>query len=121
MTRNTNPTSIGGQRRIFATSVLLAAGLTLTGCGAGTNAGSGSTVPADTGAPATITFMEAMSSGAQKTALAKMTKDFMDKNPNIKVQLQDQPDYGTLQTKINAQTAAGTPPHDRAGVRKLGR
>lgn len=111
MTRNTKLIPTAGRRRILATSVLVAAGLTLTACGTGTNtAASGSTVPADTGAPATITFMEAMSSGAQKTALAKMTKDFMDKNPNIKVELQDQPDYGTLQTKINAQTAAGTPP-----------
>ncbi|MFH5877724.1 ABC transporter substrate-binding protein [Arthrobacter sp. NA-172] len=104
-------TELIGRRQILATSVLVAASLALSACGAGTSTpSSGSTVPADTGAPATITFMEAMSSGAQKTALAKMTKDFMDKNPNIKVELQDQPDYGTLQTKINAQTAAGTPP-----------
>lgn len=112
MTQNTKPLCTGGRGRLLATSVLVAAGLTLSACGANTSAGTGtdSTMPADTGAPATVTFMEAMSSGAQKTALAKMTKDFMDKNPNIKVELQDQPDYGTLQTKINAQTAAGTPP-----------
>ena len=86
MTRNIKPAPLAGRRRTLATTVLVAAGLTLSACGTGSNtAASGSSVPADTGAPATITFMEAMSSGAQKTALAKMTKDFMDKNPNIKV------------------------------------
>lgn len=95
-----------------ATSVMAAAAAALTACGGGSSAASTSSqsVPADSNEPATIVFMEAMSSGAQKEALAKMTADFMAKYPNIKVDLQEQPDYGTLQTKINAQAAAGTPP-----------
>jgi ABC-type glycerol-3-phosphate transport system substrate-binding protein len=54
--------------------------------------------------------MEAMSSGSQKTALAKMVSDFHAAHPNITVTLQEQPDYGTLYTKITAAAAAGNPP-----------
>lgn len=99
------------------TAMLVAGALLLTGCSSGSaagGAGSASTAGAvptlDSNTKVTISFMEAMSSGAQKAALAKMTQDFMAKNPNVTVQLQEQPDYGTLQTKINAQAAAGSPP-----------
>jgi ABC-type glycerol-3-phosphate transport system substrate-binding protein len=54
--------------------------------------------------------MEAMSSGSQKSALAKMVSDFHAAHPKITVQLQEQPDYGTLYTKISAAAAAGNAP-----------
>ncbi|MBQ1444879.1 MAG: ABC transporter substrate-binding protein [Renibacterium sp.] len=91
-------------------ATILSAALLATACGGGSAAPSSASVPADSTDPVTISFMEAMSSGALKDSLAKITKDFMAKNPNITVDLQEQPDYATLQTKINAQTAAGTPP-----------
>lgn len=81
------------------------------GTGSGGSRSNPSAVPSgDANSKVTVSFMEAMSSGAQKTALAKITKDFMAANPNITIDLQEQPDYGTLQTKISAQTAAGKPP-----------
>jgi multiple sugar transport system substrate-binding protein len=92
-----------------ASLVLAATALLATACGGGSTPTS-SGPPADSNAPVTITFMEAMSSGAQKSSLAQIVKDFQAKNPTITVELQEQPDYGTLNTKINAQTAAGTPP-----------
>ncbi|GAB3923510.1 ABC transporter substrate-binding protein [Microlunatus endophyticus] len=104
------------RRTLLAGGLGLAAGAVgLSACGSKGSSSSGSsnpsTVPSgDANAKVTISFMEAMSSGAQKTALAKMTKDFMAANPNVTVDLQEQPDYGTLQTKISAQTAAGKPP-----------
>ncbi len=91
-------------------ATILSAALLATARGGGSAAPSSASVPADSTDPVTISFMEAMSSGALKDSLAKITKDFMAKNPNITVDLQEQPDYATLQTKINAQTAAGTPP-----------
>lgn len=111
------------RRTLLAGGLGLAAGAVgLSACGSkgSSTGGSGgsngsasnpSAVPSgNANAKVTISFMEAMSSGTQKTALAKMTKDFMTANPNITVDLQEQPDYGTLQTKISAQTAAGKPP-----------
>lgn len=110
------------RRTLLAGGLGLAAGAVgLSACGSKPAAGgsTGSTgssanpsaVPTgNPNAKVTISFMEAMASGTQKTALAKMTKDFMAANPNITVELQPQPDYGTLQTKISAQTAAGKPP-----------
>ncbi|ABY22756.1 ABC-type sugar transporter, periplasmic component [Renibacterium salmoninarum ATCC 33209] len=91
-------------------AVLAASALLVTACGGGSTAASSNTPPTDSKDPVTISFMHAMSTGALKTSLTKITQDFMAKNPNITVDLQEQPDYATLQTKINAQTAAGTPP-----------
>lgn len=70
----------------------------------------GTTKSGATGGPATITFMEAMSSGAQQAALKSITADFEKANPGITVELQEQPDYPTLNAKITAQTSAGQPP-----------
>lgn len=91
------------------------AALALTGCSSGST--STSKASASKGAPTldpntkvTITFAEAMASGALKTELAKVTQEFEAKNPNITVELQAQPDYGTLKTKVDAAVTAGTPP-----------
>ncbi|MFC4947766.1 extracellular solute-binding protein [Pseudonocardia sp. GCM10023141] len=104
MFRSTPRTAAGALALLAATALLA------TACGGGSTGPVSAAVPPDSKDPVTITFMEAMSSGAQKDSLAKMTKDFMAANPTITVELQEQPDYGNLQTKINAQTAAGTPP-----------
>lgn len=58
----------------------------------------------------TISFMEAMSSGTQKTALATLASEFEKANPGITVQLIAEPDYGTLLEKEEAAVAAGNPP-----------
>ncbi|MGM8140089.1 extracellular solute-binding protein [Enterococcus italicus] len=49
----------------------------------------------------TITFWHAMA-GGQGEALEKITKEFMEKNPSIKVTLQNQSSYSDLQAKINS-------------------
>ncbi|SDS21010.1 ABC transporter substrate-binding protein [Microlunatus soli] len=91
-------------------SAASAVGLSACGNGGASSADSSSVPSGDPDAKVTITFMEAMAAGAQKEALVKITKDFMAANPNITVKLEEQPDYGTLQTKISAQTGAGEPP-----------
>jgi ABC-type glycerol-3-phosphate transport system substrate-binding protein len=58
----------------------------------------------------TISFMEAMSSGTQKTALATLTSEFEKADPGVTVQLVSEPDYGTLLEKEEAAVAAGNPP-----------
>jgi len=57
-----------------------------------------------------ISFMEAMSSGTQKPALDLLTKRFEAQNPNVKVTLIAEPNYGVLQQKEQASIAAGQPP-----------
>ncbi|URZ86885.1 extracellular solute-binding protein [Floricoccus penangensis] len=47
-----------------------------------------------------ITFWHAMN-GPLEEALTKITEDFMEENPNIKVNLQNQGDYSALHAKIN--------------------
>ncbi|MFC4244274.1 ABC transporter substrate-binding protein [Gryllotalpicola reticulitermitis] len=114
------------KRTTRATLSVLAAGaaitaLALTGCssaGSASNSSnssgsSNSSKSAPTLAPnkkVTITFAEAMSSGSLKTELDKLTQQFEQKNPNITVTLQPQPDYGTLKTKVDAAVTAGSPP-----------
>lgn len=49
----------------------------------------------------TITFWHAMA-GGQGEALEKITNEFMEKNPSIKVTLQNQSSYNDLQAKINS-------------------
>lgn len=96
-------------------ATLLVAGslVLLSACGSSTSGGSSSAsaLPSlDPNKQTTITFMEAMSSGSQQSALKKMTADFEAQHPNITVQLQEQPNYGALQTKITAQVAANSAP-----------
>jgi multiple sugar transport system substrate-binding protein len=49
----------------------------------------------------TVTFWHAMN-GAQEEELTKLTDEFMEANPNIKVELQNQSAYSDLQAKINS-------------------
>ncbi|WP_029150330.1 ABC transporter substrate-binding protein [Microbacterium indicum] len=85
------------------------AALALAGCSA-SDGGSGSSDASSGDEPVTITFMEAMSSGSLQTALADATDRFEEANPRVTVELVEQPDYGTLQTKIEAEVSAGNAP-----------
>ncbi|SES01400.1 multiple sugar transport system substrate-binding protein [Propionibacterium cyclohexanicum] len=95
-------------------TLLVAGSMVLLSACSGSTAGStpsASALPSlDPSKQTTITFMEAMSSGAQQAALKKMTADFEAQHPNVTVQLQEQPNYGALQTKITAQVAANSAP-----------
>ena len=61
-------------------------------------------------ATVSISFMEAMASGTQKPSLDLLTSRFERENPNIKVTLIAEPNYGVLQQKEQAAVAAGNPP-----------
>ncbi len=82
-------------------SVLALSILTLTGCGA-TN--SSTEVVTELTEPVTISFWHAMN-GAQEESLTKLTETFNQENDMITVELVNQGDYSTLQTKL---TSAGT-------------
>lgn len=98
------------RRKVTATCTAAAISATLlTACSSDAD---DSAVPdkLDDDAKVEISFMEAMASGEQKEALEKLTEDFEKEHPNVTVDLQAQPDYGTLRTKIAAQTSAGDTP-----------
>lgn len=112
-----------GRRSMAAAGLLAVAALVATGCSS--DSGDGTTEETSTeestsseatseeaaeSGPVTITFMEAMSSGTLKDALAAATDRFEEANPDITVELVEQPDYGTLNTKIEAEVAAGNAP-----------
>ncbi|GAB3264563.1 ABC transporter substrate-binding protein [Kineosporia babensis] len=80
------------------------AGLVLTACG------SGGEDAASTDGKVEITFMHAMSGGAHKPALEAATERFEAASPDITVNLLEQPDYSTLNTKLQSQVAAGDSP-----------
>jgi ABC-type glycerol-3-phosphate transport system substrate-binding protein len=105
-------------RIVGASAVILAGALAVAGCagssGSDTNSGgdasagncflSGSDTPSGdtgsssaTGGKVTINFMEAMSGGSLKGALAHLTTQFEQANPNITVNLEESPDYTTLE------------------------
>ncbi len=92
--------------------------LLLTACGgtqgvsnSGASAGSsGDATQFDPNKKYTVDFWEALATGANKTALEALTKEYMQKHPNITVNLQAFDSYATLQTKLNAAIAAHKPP-----------
>ncbi len=89
---------------LLATATALVASFALAGCG---SSGSGGTSANGT---TTITFMETMAASTQKTTLEQLTNAFEKANPKIKVKLEVQPDYGTLQAKETAAVSAGNAP-----------
>ncbi|MFE9426814.1 extracellular solute-binding protein [Kitasatospora sp. NPDC006697] len=96
-------------RRTAAT--VLAAACALGALGACSSGSSKSTAAdAGSGGTTTISFMQIMISGTQKSTLVALTDAFQKANPNIKVDLQYQPDYGTLHAKETAGVAAHNPP-----------
>jgi multiple sugar transport system substrate-binding protein len=120
-----------GRRTIGVTAALLAGALTLAGCAGGGSSSGGSSgggnasasncflsgqnkdsngTSATGGGKVTISFMEAMSGGAQKPALQHLTDEFTQANPDITVNLEPSPDYATLnQNETNAVSAKKPP------------
>jgi ABC-type glycerol-3-phosphate transport system substrate-binding protein len=117
-------------RIIGASAVVLAGALALSAC-ASSSSGSGSGGDAGTGncflsgsdsaaggggtggeggGKVTISFMEAMSGGSLKGALTHLTQQFEQANPDITVNLEESPDYGTLEkNEKDAITAKHAP------------
>ncbi|GAA1951516.1 extracellular solute-binding protein [Kitasatospora viridis] len=94
-------------RRTAATVLAAACALgALSACSSSGSGGSGGSA----GGTTTISFMQIMNSGSQKSTLVALTDAFEKANPNIKVDLQYQPDYGTLHAKETAGVAAHNPP-----------
>ena len=89
-----------------ATAVAALAGCSSSAPSASAGKGSG----AASGGKTTISFMQAMSSGTQKSTLVALTSAFEKANPGVTVNLQFQPDYGTLQAKETAAIAAHNAP-----------
>ena len=58
----------------------------------------------------TVTFWEVFATGANKTSLEALTKQYMQAHPNVTVTLQSFDSYATLKTKLTAAIAAGKPP-----------
>lgn len=87
----------------LALSAVLMTGL-MTGCGSKNNASSEEIVTEIT-EPVEISFWHAMSGDLEKT-LEKLTDKFMEANPNIKVNLQNQSTYNDLQQKMTATLAS---------------
>lgn len=91
----------------LATIALTAiATVSLAACGSKTESSdsaekSGDNIVTKLDGTTTITFWHAMA-GGQGEALEKITKEFMEKNPSIKVTLQNQSSYSDLQAKINS-------------------
>ena len=78
----------------------------LTACGANSSNGSQQAetkkdIVTEVKSETTITFWHAMNGQLEK-ALQKLTEDFMTKNPNVKIELQNQSSYKDLQAKINS-------------------
>ncbi len=87
----------------LALSTVLMTGL-MTGCGSKNNASSEEIVTEIT-EPVEISFWHAMSGDLDKT-LENLTNKFMEANPNIKVNLQNQSTYNDLQQKMTATLAS---------------
>jgi multiple sugar transport system substrate-binding protein len=100
-------------RRGRLATLALAVALGLAACGGSSGGGGGQ--PAAAQLPAldhhvTVNFWHAMAGGTQKPTLEAITKAFNQSQPNVTVNLQVYPDYGTLLQKTLAALAAGTPP-----------
>ena len=80
----------------------------LTGCSTKGAETTNEDIVTEITAPVEITFWHAMNGDLEKS-LQKLTDEFMDKNPNITVTLQNQSSYKDLQQKI---TATVTSPKD---------
>lgn len=87
----------------LALSAVLMTGL-MTGCGSKNNTSSEEIVTEIT-EPVEISFWHAMSGDLEKT-LENLTNKFMEANPNIKVNLQNQSTYNDLQQKMTATLAS---------------
>ncbi|MBO0796164.1 MAG: ABC transporter substrate-binding protein [Ktedonobacteraceae bacterium] len=94
-------------------ALLLISLLFVAACsGPGNNAGGSSNNPGvlDPNKKYTVNFWEAFATGANKTALEDLTKQYMQTHSNVKVNLQAFDSYDTLKTKLTASIASNTPP-----------
>ncbi|WP_265457886.1 extracellular solute-binding protein [Enterococcus sp. HY326] len=86
---------------VFAAS----AALLLGACGGSNDSTADSTasseIATEVSEGTTVTFWHAMN-GAQEEELVSLTQEFMDANPNITIELQNQSQYSDLQAKINS-------------------
>lgn len=81
-------------------------GVLAAGCGS-----TPATTPSSTSSgPVTITFMEAMSSGTLKPALQTLVTKFEKSHKKITVNLEVEPSYSVLETKIEASVTAAQAP-----------
>jgi multiple sugar transport system substrate-binding protein len=98
-------------RRGRTGALAVALAIVLAACGGGSGGGQQSTsqLPA-LDHHVTVNFWHAMAGGSQKPTLEAITKAFNASQPNVTVNLQVYPDYGTLLQKTLAALAAGTPP-----------
>ncbi len=107
-------------RRLWSsvtTLILLGVMLLVAACGGGSSSGSssssssgGATGGLSASKKYNVVFYEAFGSGANKTSLQALTKQYEQMHPNVTVQLDPYDSYTTLQTKITAAIAAGKPP-----------
>jgi multiple sugar transport system substrate-binding protein len=87
--------------------------LLLTACGGSspnTANSSNGTSSLDPSKKYTVSFWEVFATGANKTALEALTKQYMQAHPDVTVTLQAFDSYATLKTKLTAAIAAGKPP-----------
>jgi multiple sugar transport system substrate-binding protein len=94
-------------RRSIALLASATALATLAGCSSSSSSG-GSTAKA--GGKVTISFMQIMDSGTQKSELVALTDAFEKANPDITVDLEYQDSYGNLLAKETAGVAAHNAP-----------
>jgi len=107
----TGPARTPGHRRLVTGGAAAVSALMLvTGWSSAASAAPSAREHAAKAKPVTITFMEAMSSGTQKPALAHLVGEFEKANPGVTVNLEVEPSYGVLQEKEEASVAAGDPP-----------
>ncbi len=96
--------------------IAMVAMLFLTACGGSSTGNSGNTSASSTpgvlnpSKKYTVNFWEAFASGANKTSLEALTKQYMQQHSNVTVNLQAYDSYATLKTKLTAAIAAGKPP-----------
>ncbi len=101
---------------IVISAFLLITMVMLSACGGGstaapTTSGNGQDPTVlDPNKQYTVNFWEAFSTGANKTVLTALTQQYMQKHPNVKVNLQAFDSYTTLQTKLNAAIAGKQAP-----------
>lgn len=101
---------MSSNRKLRRTAATVLAAATVLGALSACSSSSKSSADAGSGGTTTISFMQIMISGTQKSTLVALTNAFQQANPNIKVDLEYQPDYGTLHAKETAGVAAHNAP-----------
>ncbi|MBV9228194.1 MAG: ABC transporter substrate-binding protein [Chloroflexi bacterium] len=90
--------------------LLTACGGTSTGPTTGGSSSNSNPGVLDPNKKYTVNFWEVFATGANKTTLEALTKQYMQAHSNVTINLQPYDSYDTLQTKLTAAIAAGKPP-----------